>query len=181
VTTQERPPRRDAARNRARLVAVATETFRTEGLDVGVDEIARRAGVGIATLYRHFPTKTDLVVAVLQELTDDLALALRAAQHEREPLHAALAVALRLQAANRAMLDAFATGYADDRARMRLAERMLGVLTPVAAAGHASGELRQDFDADDLLVAVRMLGAATTAADPERQLAVVLRGLRPDA
>jgi hypothetical protein len=79
------------------------------------------------------------------------------------------------------MLDAFATGYADDRARMRLAERMLSVLTPVAAAGHASGELRPDFDADDLLVAVRMLGAATTAADPKRQLAVVLRGLRPDA
>jgi AcrR family transcriptional regulator len=159
---------------------VATETYRADGLDVGVDEIARRAGVGIATLYRHFPTKTDLIVAVIEGLLDDLDRTAQAARSAPQPLRTVLADALASQRANRALLDAFAAGYADDRARKRLAERVLSALTPVAAAAHASGELRADCNADDLLVAIRMLGAATATPDPERHLELILRGLRPD-
>ena len=67
--------RSDARRNRARLIEVAATAFRDEGLDIGVDELARRAEVGIATLYRHFPAKTDLIVAVMDRVFADLSRA----------------------------------------------------------------------------------------------------------
>src|ERR1700747_1883099 len=60
-----RPLRADAARNRARVLETAFETFAAEGLAVPIDEIARRAGVGAGTVYRHFPTKEDLFRAVV--------------------------------------------------------------------------------------------------------------------
>src|SRR6478672_731741 len=62
-----RPLRADAARNRARVLEVAYETFAAEGLGVPIDEIARRAGVGAGTVYRHFPTKEDLFRAVIED------------------------------------------------------------------------------------------------------------------
>src|ERR1700739_2192398 len=62
-----RPLRADAARNRARVLEVAYETFAAEGLSVPIDEIARRAGVGAGTVYRHFPTKADLFRAVVED------------------------------------------------------------------------------------------------------------------
>ena len=62
-----RPLRADAARNRARVLEVAYDTFAAEGLTVPIDEIARRAGVGAGTVYRHFPTKEALVVAVAED------------------------------------------------------------------------------------------------------------------
>ena len=63
----DRPLRADAARNRARVLEVAYETFAAEGLSVPIDEIARRAGVGAGTVYRHFPTKEDLYRAVVED------------------------------------------------------------------------------------------------------------------
>ena len=65
--TQARPLRRDAERNRDRIVEAAHKAFADDGIDVSVEEIARRAGVGIATLYRRFPTKDDLIDAVLED------------------------------------------------------------------------------------------------------------------
>ena len=62
-----RPLRADAARNRARVLEVAYETFAAEGLAVPIDEIARRAGVGAGTVYRHFPTKEALFAAVIDD------------------------------------------------------------------------------------------------------------------
>src|SRR6516162_2940746 len=62
-----RPLRADAARNRARVLEVAYDTFAAEGLSVPIDEIARRAGVGAGTVYRHFPTKEDLYRAVVED------------------------------------------------------------------------------------------------------------------
>ncbi len=61
-----KPLRADAARNRARVLETAYETFAAEGLSVPIDEIARRAGVGAGTVYRHFPTKEDLFKAVVE-------------------------------------------------------------------------------------------------------------------
>lgn len=67
VTESGRPMRADAARNRARVLEVAYETFAAEGLSVPIDEIARRAGVGAGTVYRHFPTKEALFAAVIDD------------------------------------------------------------------------------------------------------------------
>jgi AcrR family transcriptional regulator len=176
VPVDERPQRRDAVRNRARLTDAAADVFGDEGLDVGVGEIARRAGVGVATLYRHFPAKTDLVRAVLEAEVDALAAEVPAMVATPRPLRAFLAAAVQLQSANRGLLDALATQSPDGEVRRHLGERLLGALGPLTAAAHASGELRRDYGAEDLLVAVRMLGAA--AHDPERYLEVALRGLR---
>src|ERR1700754_3345912 len=67
VAQPDRPLRADAARNRARVLEVAYDTFAEEGLSVPIDEIARRAGVGAGTVYRHFPTKDDLYRAVVED------------------------------------------------------------------------------------------------------------------
>jgi len=175
VPVDDRPQRRDAARNRARLTRTAADVFGDEGLDVGVDEIARRAGVGVATLYRHFPAKTDLVRAVLQQEVDALAAQVPRMLGEPRPLRAFLDAALARQRANRGLLDALASQSPDGEVRRHLGERLVAALGPLAAAAHASGELRADLDADDLLVVVRMLGAA--AHDPQRYLDIALRGL----
>src|ERR1700728_3487443 len=66
MSVPARPLRADAARNRARVLETAYETFAAEGLSVPIDEIARRAGVGAGTVYRHFPTKEDLFSAVVE-------------------------------------------------------------------------------------------------------------------
>jgi AcrR family transcriptional regulator len=176
VPVDERPQRRDAARNRARLAHVAADAFGDQGLDVGVGEIARRAGVGVATLYRHFPAKADLVRAVLEQEVDALGAQVPAMVATADPLRAFLAAAVDLQSANRGLLDALAAQSPDGEVRRHLGERLLSALRPLAAAAHASGELRPDYGAEDLLVVVRMLGAA--AHDPRRYLDVALRGLR---
>ncbi|HWE57803.1 MAG TPA: helix-turn-helix domain-containing protein [Acidimicrobiales bacterium] len=62
--------RRDAARNRARLLEAAGRVFADHGLDAGVDEVARSAGLGMGTLYRHFPTKETLIGALVEEIVD---------------------------------------------------------------------------------------------------------------
>jgi len=175
VPVDERPQRRDAARNRARLARTAADVFGDEGLDVGVDEIARRAGVGVATLYRHFPAKTDLVRAVLQQEVDALAEQVPRMLTAPEPLRAFLTAAVARQRANRGLLDALVAQSPDGEVRRHLGEQLVAALGPLAAAAHDSGELRDDLGADDLLVVVRMLGVA--ADDPERYLDIALRGL----
>lgn len=75
---QERPLRADAARNRARLLDVATQVFATRGVGVPTEEIARAAGVGVGTLFRHFPTKEALLEAVMVRRLETIAA--RAAQ-----------------------------------------------------------------------------------------------------
>jgi AcrR family transcriptional regulator len=177
VPVDERPQRRDAARNRARLADVAADVFGDQGLDVGVGEIARRAGVGVATLYRHFPAKADLVRAVLAQEVDALAAQVPAMVAAPHPLRAFLTAAVHLQSANRGLLDALAAQSPDGEVRRHLGERLLGALGPLTRAAHDSGELRRDYGAEDLLVVVRMLGAA--AHDPQRYLEVALQGLRP--
>ena len=101
----DRPARSDARRNRARLIEVAAEAFRDEGLDVGVDELARRAGVGVATLYRHFPAKPDLILAVTDGVLDELE---HAADAPGQTVAGFLDAALRVHCRNRGFLEALA-------------------------------------------------------------------------
>jgi AcrR family transcriptional regulator len=183
----ERPVRSDARRNRLALTDSATAAFRDEGLDVAVDEIARRAGVGVATLYRHFPAKTDLILAVMEAVVEELGEAASLAIAQARPdevLERFLAAALDQQRRNRGFLEAISQFGLDAAVRERLTERLVTLLEPVVVIGHDTGTLRTDLDAVDLLVAVRMLGATFTSptldprpGDRDRYLAVVLRGL----
>jgi AcrR family transcriptional regulator len=180
--------RRDAVRNRAALTRAAARAFREDGLDVAVDAIARRAGVGVATLYRHFPTKLDLIVAVTEAVLDDLDAAAQAALAADDPsavLREFLSAAMEQQHANRGFLEAITQHALPAQARAELADGVVGMLEPIVAAAHAAGTLAPRLDADDLLVAMRMLGTAdgSTARPhhPERTLAVVLGGLASPA
>jgi len=183
-TPADRPRRRDAQRNRDALTATAASAFRAEGLDVAVDELAQRAGVGVATLYRHFPTKLDLVQAVLDAVLDELDQAATGAVAEAAQtpvLEAFLTAAAAQQEANRGFLEALAQSGLPDDARRRMADRVVAILAPVAAAAHAAGALRPELDATDLLVVVRMLGATTVPGGraPERYVRLLLTGLAP--
>jgi AcrR family transcriptional regulator len=179
--------RRDAVRNRAALTRAAHAAFRQDGLDVAVDAIARRAGVGVATLYRHFPTKQDLVDAVTEAVVGDLEAAAEQALMIRDRalvLRAFLTAALAQQRENRGFMEAI-TQHALPEARLEvLAERVLAIVAPIADAAHAAGTLAPELGPDDVLAAMRMLGAAGSTirpGPPERHLAVVLGGLAAPA
>jgi AcrR family transcriptional regulator len=181
--TVERPGRSDARRNHARLTEVAAAAFRDEGLDVGVDEIARRAGVGVATLYRHFPAKTDLILAVMEAVLDDFEAAAAKALRPAEPEQAVarfLRSTLTLQCRNRGFLETFAHHDLPAGVRDRLSRRARAILEPIVATGHRTGTIRPELDAADLLLVVRMLGAVSAAPrrrSAERYLAILLLGL----
>src|SRR4029077_21016109 len=107
-----RPMRADAARNRARVLEVAYDTFAAEGLSVPIDEIARRAGVGAGTVYRHFPTKDDLFQAVvdnrLRHLVDE-GSALAGKEAREQALFVFLrSLVLQFGATDRGLADALA-------------------------------------------------------------------------
>jgi AcrR family transcriptional regulator len=182
-TPAERPRRRDAQRNRGALTEAAAAAFQEQGLDIAVDEIARRAGVGVATLYRHFPTKLDLILAVTATVLDELeaaASAALAAPDPSEALAVLLSEAMAQQRENRGFLEAIAQHGLPDDARAEMAARVVAMLEPVVDVAHAAQTLDRSLDATDLLVAMRMLGATAATPDPrpgDRYLAVVLGGL----
>ncbi len=168
-------PRADAVRNHARLIEAAANAFREDGLGASVNTIASDAGVNVATLYRHFPAKEDLLDAVLDSLLEPLSDAVeRALAAPAAPLAHFLHDALRLQDAHRGLAESLAT-----EVRMRLREPALAIVEPLARAAHASGELRNDFDGEDVLLAMRMVASTTVSGRPERYAEIVLRGMRP--
>ena len=185
----EEPPvrrlRADAVRNRARIVETAAEVFAVRGSDASLEEIARGAGVGIGTLYRHFPTREDLVEAVFRDRLDELQRLGEELLGADQPwealtvwLHEQLVQAATCRGlAAEAMLSMLAQGE-----EPRSCEAMRQAGAALLARAQAAGEARADVDIDDL---VRMVQAVTLAAeesdDPssaERMFRFVLDGIR---
>src|SRR3954452_1709249 len=105
-----RPLRADAERNRRRILDGARDVFARHGLEAGVDEVARAAGVGVGTLYRRFPTKDDLMLAVVQDNTETMLLELEAAAAVDDPWNSFFAAAHAMAqstARNRALHQVF--------------------------------------------------------------------------
>ena len=174
--------RRDAVRNRELLVDAAATAFSEQGLAVSVNAIARDAGVNVATLYRHFPAKDALVAAVLEAILEPLAGARDAALEADAPLSTFLREALCQQDEHRGLVDALRQHALGTEVRQRLRVLALEIAEPVAALAHEHGELREDLDAEDVLVALRMVSAVGESArflskDIDRYVDVVLRGL----
>lgn len=186
TTISARPLRADAQRNHDKLLAAATAAFAAEGEDVALETIAARAGVGIGTLYRHFPSREALVVAAYQHEVDALCAAatgLLATRPADEALRAWAARFADYIATKRAMGDALrsavASGaplFADTRARI------LGALRLLLDAGAADGTLRADVTPDDVMRVIN--GIWYLPGGPEwrdtvgRMLDLVIDGLR---
>jgi AcrR family transcriptional regulator len=186
VERHERRPRADAVRNRARIVDAARAVFTERGADASLEEIARVAGVGIGTLYRHFPTRSDLVVAVFHDRVDQLE-ALASDLLEADDPGAALAVWLHAQLDNAAICQRLAAEAmlamldAPD-GEQSPCETMRRSATSLLVRAQAAGVVRPGVDVDDL---VRMVQAIVLVAeqspDPdtaERLFAMMLDGVR---
>ena len=180
-----RPLRADAARNRARVLDVAYQTFAADGLSVPIDEIARRAGVGAGTVYRHFPTKEALFAAVIenrmQRLVDD-GHALLETEGAGEALFAFLrSMVLKWGAADRGLVDAMAgLGIDIACAAPGAEEAFKAMLGELLHAAQEAGTARRDIGLGDLkaiLVGCQAM-QAYDAALAERATDVVIDGLR---
>jgi len=186
MTETARPLRADAARNRARVLEVAYEMFAAEGLGVAIDEIARRAGVGAGTVYRHFPTKEDLYKAVIEDrlnrIVDD-GRALLASVDPGDALFAFLrSMVLQWGATDRGLAEALAGLGVDVKEAVPDGEdAFLGLLGDLLRAAQKAGTVRRDLDVRD--VKALMVGAQAiqtyNAEAAERLTEVVLDGLRP--
>jgi AcrR family transcriptional regulator len=174
----ERHQRADAARNRERLLEAATVVFRERGLDVGVSEIAEHAGVGRATLFRNFPTKSDLVIAVVIERMREAAATGRAMLASGEPrgqlLDHLITPLAEGQQLDRALFEGVAAEEFLSNEGIRTAHHeMIQVLDALIAADHAAGTVRGDIGAFDLLMLIK--GTCKVAVDlsgPEGQRAL---------
>jgi AcrR family transcriptional regulator len=181
----DRPLRADAARNRARVLEVAYETFAADGLSVPIDEIARRAGVGAGTVYRHFPTKDDLFRAVIEDrirnIVDD-GRALLASGDPGDALFTFLrSMVLQWGATDRGLADALAGVGIDIKAAVPEAEEaFLGLLDELLRAAQKAGTARRDVDVPDVkAIVVGCQAMQTYQPDTAaRLMEVVLDGLR---
>ncbi len=183
------PLRADARRNLERIVEAARAAFAERGLEVGVEEIARRAGVGKATFFRRFPTKDALVLAVLEGFVEEVEAAADRAVQADDPLEGLrefLMHNMTTQAHNTAFFDAVAARFMGENPPVELTDRMLAAIGRVLEPAKAAGVLREGVEAGDISTATKMLGAAIRPMPGVllceeawgRYLEVVLSGLR---
>ena len=180
-----RPLRADAQRNLDALLEAAMAVFAASGVDAPVREIAVRAGVGVGTVYRHFPQRSDLVAAVFRHEVDACADAAPVLAAEHPPGEA---LALWMQryvdfiAAKRGLAAALHSGNpAFEPLPAYFRERLKPAFRTLLAAAAAAGEVRADVDPGDLLNAVANLSSTAHGGGPEqarRMVALLVDGLR---
>jgi AcrR family transcriptional regulator len=181
----QRPQRADARRNRDALVAAAAEVFAESGPDAPLDVVARRAGLGNATLYRHFPRRRDLLVAVYADEVEALrarAMALLAADRPVDALFEWLAAFVEHVATKHDLATAVP---ADDR-RSALFDRWHTTVRDAAAAllarAQDAGEVAPDVDAADLTALTSGIAASgAPSGQTERLLRLIRRGISREA
>ena len=190
MSGEERRRRADAERNRRRLLDAAQELFRDRGLEVGVGEIAERAGVGRGTLFRNFPTKEDLIAAVVVDRMHEAverALALRDAADPGTALFELLEYMAGASQANRSLFEAIAdTWLANDEIRAAHAQ-VTDVIEDVLQRAQAAGDVRDDISAIDVMMLVKGVCEAASAFSHsgsniiQRQFGLVRAALVPPA
>jgi AcrR family transcriptional regulator len=189
MPVRERPLRRDAEKNRQRILAAARELFAERGLGVTLNDIAHHAGVGVGTVYRRFPDKAQLIDGLFEERLEEFVELMTAALDDPDPWQGFagfLVRSLELQAADRGLRELVlgAPGGRERVARFRAQLYPLGSRLVQRARG--GGQLRADCETQDIAILQLMLGLVIDAAhdvEPElwrRSLGIVLQGLRAD-
>jgi AcrR family transcriptional regulator len=190
TTTPARRLRSDAQRNRDAILAAARRVFPEQGLEAPLEEIARRAGVGIATLYRRFPTRTELLDAVLapavQEHVDAAEQAL-AMEDPWEGFASYLERSCQLQASDRGLNDIMSMRLPRATAVEAAKRRLYRLVEELVARAQRAGRLRADVTQEDLVFLywanARILQATRAAGAPDawrRHLGLLLDGFRAD-
>lgn len=185
----DRPLRADARRNRTRILEAADEVFATLGAGAPIDEIARRAGLGIGTLYRHFPTKETLWEAVAEGRFERIIADIRSRAAAPDPGGAFFEVLERVVeegCAKRDLGDALLGAGIDMTARHREAiEALRSAVEVLLRRAQEAGAVRRDVGVEELFA---LVGGTCSAgdrgfgeADPRRLAAVVCDGLRARA
>jgi AcrR family transcriptional regulator len=185
--TCERPLRRDAERNRQRILRAAAEVFTQRGLEASLDDVARHAGVGVGTVYRRFPDKQTLIAELFTERIDAMVAVAEEACAAPDPwlaLVSFLEYAADAMAADLGLreLMMFAT-YGRDRVAYAR-EQMRPVVSKMVERAQASGALRADFSATDVPLLAFLLASAAEYAGPaqpglwRRYLALIVDGMR---
>jgi len=171
--------RADARRNRDAILGAARQVFAEEGPGVALDRISSRAGVGRATMQRHFKTRADLVRAIFDDNFDQLeqiageAGADPGAEYERILLATA-----EMQARERGFVELFEHGGFSEEARQEIGDRFLSLVAGPLARAQAVGRVRSDLRPDDTMLLLDMLAAAATPVGIARPADRLERGMR---
>jgi AcrR family transcriptional regulator len=183
-----KPLRADAERNRRLLLDAAATEFAEHGLDVGVGEIARRAGVGHGTLFRHFPTKEHLIAAVVVDRMHQATGRGRELLDDSDPsgaLFGLLTAMVESAQSDRALFEAVDDIFLANEEIREAHDGLVDVLDQLLLRGQEAGEVRDDVGALDLLMMFKgVCEAARPFNDPgiaARQLELVRAALRPVA
>jgi AcrR family transcriptional regulator len=182
-----RKPRADAQRNRERILQVAKQVFTRRGAEASMDEIAKRAKIGPGTLYRHFPTRDDLLAAVYISEVEKLAEAQKKFSLELPPIEALRAwmlVFIDYIAAKKIIVPALnAMAGGPSRVFQQTNGLMEGAAKALASRAVASKDLRPDVDPMDMLRAIYgVSGGGNTEDWPEkarRFVDILIQGSRP--
>jgi AcrR family transcriptional regulator len=184
----ERPLRRDAERNRQRVLAAAADVFTERGLDATLDDVARAAGVGVGTVYRRFPDKESLVSELFRDRIDALVTVAEEACAAPDPWQGFvtfLEFAAGAMAGDLGLRQLMMFGTYDRDQVCYARDRMQPVITRLVERAQASGDLRQDFRPTDVKMIAFTLACIAEYATPaipevwRRYLAMLVDGLRP--
>src|ERR1700722_2167472 len=183
----QRKPRADAQRNRERILETAKQAFARHGANASLDEIAKRVGVGPGTLYRHFPTRGELLQAVYRAELEKLAAAeqkLSQTMTPTEALRAWLLLFVDAIAAKQLIAPALNTLLGDPKKVFEASyAKMHQAIRALVKRGVESGDIRRDLDPMDLLRA--LIGGANVATSPDwqqsakRLVDILILGSRP--
>src|SRR3954468_22655212 len=180
--------RKDVVRNRQRILDAAKELFAERGLGVTLHDIAARAGVGVGTIYRHFPDKKPLIDAIFEQQLSETTAVFEQALADPDPWHSIVWVheqVLEHQARNRALKELLlGTADAPERAT-QIRARLHPLAARIIERGKAAGVVRDDCETQDFGLLQTMVGAvmdASAEVEPDlwrRYFTIALQGLRP--
>jgi AcrR family transcriptional regulator len=191
TSPDQRPLRRDAARNRTRILEAAGELFAKRGLSVNLNDIAHHAGVGVGTVYRHFPDKDELIEILFETRIDELVSIGQEGLADPDPWHglaSALERSLELQTADRGLQQLVQDSPEGLERLIRVRSRLLPIGAGLIERAQAAGAVHPDVSPADIPIVQLMVGSVIDAGrdtEPElwrRYLGLVLRGIaaRPE-
>ena len=177
--------RSDAVQNRQLVLDAAAEAFAECGLQVGYDEIARRAGVGVGTVYRRFPQRADLITALFESRVDEVLEMAAVAREQSDGLSSLswfLEQTLALQASDRGLREVLAGGSIRDDRFLQSRGRIVLAVSALLDRAKDQGVVRPDVEPSDIGALMMVISSMTTVQQPElwrRYLALLLDALLP--